>query len=129
MICKFLTAILCFALAACGSSDVPKAEDPTPVLGCYKADEAPAILISRDDFTFEGGAHPLPFRYEFHKVGMMLAVPVSADTDGRQLVLRPSDDHFYRVLFDNSLPVIRVAFGPNGQLVDYRRTESRACAL
>ena len=69
----------------------------------------------------------IPYRYEMHKIGAILKMPVVAEViDGKSSFQR-SEDHFYRVLFVEGQPVIRVAFGKEGYLSDYVRYSSSNC--
>ena len=123
-----IVLLLCMALGAC-KFDEPQVLDPASILGCYSANQAPSILIAEDTMKAQGVARILQYRYAFRKVGPMIEVPLMAEVQRGKFALVPSEVHFYRVIFDDSGPLIRVAFGPTGELVDYRRTMPRACSF
>ena len=118
-----LIAILPVGLIVSGCFDFnePAAVDSTPVLGCYVAPEAPSLSIQPHGIRIGRSSEILPLRYEQHKVGMVLAIPMVASVDGGRLEIRSGDTHFYRVLGTNNGPVIRVAASPDGTLWQYER--------
>lgn len=42
--------------------------------------------------------------------------------------LERGEEHFYRVLWTNGRPVIRVAFGAEGIIQDYERSSANSCS-
>jgi hypothetical protein len=123
------TACLAIALllSGCTDFDEPSAVDPTTILGCYLAPDAPALSIQQTGIRIGQGPEVLPFRYEQMKVGMVLAIPMIASSGEAGLELKGGEEHFYRVLMTDAGPVIRVAFGPDGTLRDYERRSKSPC--
>jgi hypothetical protein len=114
-------------LSGCTDFDEPSAVDPTPILGCYLAPEAPTLSIQQEGVRIEEGPEVLPFRYQQEKVGMVLAIPMVASVGGGGFELKGGEEHSYRVLWTDAGPVIRVAFGPGGTVRDYQRHSGSPC--
>lgn len=74
-----------------------------------------------------GAEATIPYRYEMHKIGAVLKMPVAAEMVGGKSTFQLSEDHFYRVIFAVGQPVIRVAFGKEGNLSGYVRYSSSDC--
>lgn len=89
------TASLAVALlfSGCMDFDEPSAVDPTPVLGCYLAPEAPALSIQRAGVQIAAVSEVLQFRYEQSKVGMVLAIPMVASVGEGGLQLERGEEH------------------------------------
>ena len=114
-------------VSGCTDFDEPAAVDPTPVVGCYIAPDAPSLRIQLNGVRIEQSPQILPFQYEQAKVGMVLAIPMVASVGQSGFELGSGDEHFYRVLWINGGPVIRVAFAPDGIIRDYERSAKEAC--
>lgn len=120
------SALLAATLTACTFSE-PKSDDPTSILGCYTAPNAPAFRLVAEGMQFDRSQLPVPFRYEFRKSGYVLDLPLSAnEVDGR-LAFSPGEGHLYPVVPTEAGPTIRVAFGPSARLVNYRRSAAAGC--
>jgi hypothetical protein len=76
----------------------------------------------------EGSAAAIPFRYEAAKVGYGIKVRLDASHSNGRLSFVPSpNEYFYRRALFTDPPVIIVAFGPEGTIVNYRRSEDARC--
>ena len=117
------------AVAAC--SDFPEREalDATPIYGCYIASGSPTFIVKSTGVRIAGAKKTIPFRYEMHKIGAVLKIPIEADVVGGKNIFQQSDDHFYRVIFSGGQPIIRVAFGKEGYLSDYVRYPANDCEM
>ena len=116
-------------LAGCMEFDEPEPVDPAPILGCYTAPNAPFINVAANGVSIEHLAESIPFSYQQRKVGMIIVMPVLAQTADGQFDFRRSEDHFYRVIHTSRGPLIRIAFGPQGFLKDYKRQSSADCEI
>jgi hypothetical protein len=114
-------------LSGCDGFKEPSTVDPTPVLGCYIAPDAPALSIQKAGVQIAHGSEVLPFRYQQAKVGMVLATPLVASVDKGAFRLQKGDEHFYRVLWTDTKPTIIVVFGPEGITRNYERGSKTAC--
>jgi len=123
----FILALL-LTLVGCSQFSDPSPADAAPILGCFRAAGAPSLLIDGHGMKIGGRGEIVPYQYGSHKIGMMLRVPLSAEIKDQRFTLQHSDDHLFRVLFDNGKPIIRVAFGPNGTLVDYHLEADLRCS-
>jgi hypothetical protein len=121
--------LLLSLLLGCSEFREPEAQDPSPVFGCYMSSSAPAFALGPQGLMLNSTQKTVPFRYEFRKVGMIVRAPISANVEGGRYVFRNSDDRFYRVIFSAGQPIIRVAFGKEGYIVDYVRYPSTNCKL
>jgi hypothetical protein len=75
-----------------------------------------------------GSQAVFPFRYEARKVGYGIDVPLEATEANGRLSFTPSqDNYFYRRTPFSDPPIIIVAFGPQGTVVNYRRTDDGHC--
>lgn len=127
---RFLRCLL--ALMVVGGCDgpefpEPEAQDPSPILGCYTAPDAPSFVIDASTMKFRGDAKNVSYRYELPKIGTVLRVPMDAAIVHDRLTFTPSEDRFYRVLHTSAGPIIRVAFGREGLLRDYQRKPLDRC--
>src|SRR6476660_3642770 len=93
-------------LSGCADFDEPSATDPSPIYGCYRAPEAPALSFQRIGVQIAGSTEALPYRYEQNRVGMMLAVPMTASVSNGEFALQKGEEHFYRVIWASGRPVI-----------------------
>lgn len=116
-------------VAGCGDPEFsePAAQDPAPILGCYTAPDAPSFVIDASTMKFSRDAKEVSYRYELPKVGTVLRVPMDAAIVHDRLTFTPSEDRFYRVLHTSAGPIIRIAFGREGLLRDYRREAIDQC--
>ncbi|WP_452655578.1 hypothetical protein [Sphingomonas bisphenolicum] len=105
----------------------PSAQDPSPILGCYVAPDAPWFVIDASTVKFAGDGKGVSYRYELPKVGTVLRVPMDAAIVDGRLIFTPSEDRFYRVLHTSAGPVVRVAFGKEGLLRDYQHKSLDEC--
>ena len=119
--------LISLLLSGCTDLAAPRAVDPAPVFGCYVASAAPALSLSQAGVQIAESPEVLPFRYEQAKVGMVLAVPMVASIDQSGFQLKRGKEHFYRVLWTEAGPIIRIAFGPEGTIRDYQRRSTSAC--
>ena len=123
-----IVCVLLFGAAASCRSEAPKADDASPIYGCYVAEGAPSFSLSAAGMRVAGSATATPFRYEFRKVGYGIAVPLEARRANGRLSFGPSeDDYFYRLARLSDPTVIIVAFGSDGLVTNYRRSESARC--
>ena len=124
-----LIAILPFGLLVWGCTDFtePDVLDPSPVWGCYVAAQGPSLSVQSNGVRVGQSSEILPLRYEQHKVGMVLAIPMIASVDRGTLEIRSGDTHLYRVLGTDEGPVIRVAANPDGTLWRYERRSQDPC--
>jgi hypothetical protein len=77
-----------------------------------------------------GSGAVVSFRYEARKVGYVISVPLEATDANGHLSFSPSqDDYFYRRAQFSDPPIIIVAFGPGGTVVNYRRSEDGRCVV
>src|SRR5690606_17757899 len=106
-----VTALL---LNGCADFDEPSAVDPTPVLGCYIAPEAPALSVQEEGLRIAEGTDALPFRYVQEKAGMILVIPMVALVNDDGFQIEHGEEHYYRVFWRDGRPFIRVAFAPDG---------------
>ncbi|RYE62015.1 MAG: hypothetical protein EOO82_00585 [Oxalobacteraceae bacterium] len=86
------------------------------------------MVVHKDTVTVEDLPEPVPLRYEQHKIGMVINVPIAAQIVAGRPAFAKSDDHSLRVTFKGSDPVIRVAFGQQGYIYEYTRQTSADCA-
>lgn len=114
-------------VSSCVDFDEPEAKDPSPILGCYGATQAPSFSLERAGIKIEGMTGHLPFSYQFRKVGMTLKVPLDAQLIDGQFKFKAGDDYIYRVFHTSDGPVIRIAFGPNGVIRDYAQLSRSPC--
>lgn len=112
----------------CGDFKEPEARDATSIIGCYTAPDAPTFVVQAKVVKFAKDGTMVSFRYEFRTVGTVLRMPMVAETVDGQFDFTPADDHFYRVLHTDAGPIVRVAFGPDGTIVDYKRKSPGECA-
>ncbi|RVT40749.1 hypothetical protein [Sphingobium algorifonticola] len=119
--------LLLLLLLGCSEFREPEAQDPSPVFGRYMSPSAPAFVLGPRGLRLNATEESVPFRYELGKVGMIVRAPISANVEGGRYVFRKSDDRFYRVIFSSGQPIIQVAFGKKGYLVDYVRYPSTTC--
>lgn len=104
------TAALCWALSAssCDIYKEPKELDPTPFLGCYSDNELFLRLYKKylavNDQIFA-------YEIEFRKVGLgvntMFAVMIRPSGD--LFIAQSEIPMFYRITYDNGVPIIIVA--------------------
>lgn len=124
----FLLPIAAVTIVACSDFSPPKKADPAPIIGCYKAEGAPMLIVNTDSVTVGGLPQAVPFRYEQRRVGMVMNVPIAAQIVSGRPTFAKSDEHLLRVIFKDSEPVIRVAFGQQGYIYEYTRHTWAACA-
>ncbi|HEX7873627.1 MAG TPA: hypothetical protein VF475_11990 [Sphingobium sp.] len=124
---SFFALAIIAAVAACSDFPEPEALDAAPLYGCYAAAGSPSLAVEATGVKIAGAGAAIPYRYEMHKIGAVLKMPVAAEMVGRKRSFQRSDDHFYRVLFVDGQPAIRVAFGKEGNLSDYVRYTSNDC--
>jgi hypothetical protein len=115
-------------VAGCDKFQEPDAMDPAPIVGCYTAQNAPSLNIGLSALKIEGAGRPVPFRYEFRKVGAVIRAPIDSTEAGGKLNFKPSDEHMFRVFHTHAGPVIRATFGRQGIVVDYVRQPSGRCS-
>jgi hypothetical protein len=126
---RILWALLFVSVASCHLEE-PRAEDARAIYGCYAAKGAPSFFLSASGMRVEGSAAPIPFRYKSAKVGYGIEVPLDASRSNGRLSFVPSaEDYFYRRAPFSDPPVIIVAFGPDGTVVNYRRSEDARCLV
>jgi hypothetical protein len=118
---------IAFLLSGCTDFAEPSLVDPTNVLGCYLAPQAPELSVRQAGIQIGHDPEVLPFRYEQRKVGMVLAIPMVASAGEGGLELKRGEEHLYRVLSTAAGPVITVAFGPDGTIREYKRRSSEPC--
>ncbi len=124
---RIVWTLLLVSVVACHLEE-PRAEDAGAIYGCYAAEGAPSFFLSASGMRVEGAAAPIPFRYEYAKVGYGIEVPLGASRSNGRLSFVPSaEDYFYRRAPFSDPPVIIVAFGPEGTVVNYRRSEDARC--
>lgn len=114
-------------VVGCTDFDEPAAVDPSPVVGCYVAPEAPSLSVQSNGVRIGQRPAVLPLRYEQHKVGMVLEIPMVASDDRGEFEIRSGDKHFYKVLMTEDGPVILVAAYPDGTLRHYERRSQNPC--
>lgn len=125
---KLLTILpIGLIVAGCTDFDEPATVDPSPVVGCYVAPEAPSLSVQSNGVRIDESPAVLPFHYEQRKVGMVLEIPMVASDDRGEFEIRAGDKHFYRVLMTNDGPMIRVAAYPDGTLRQYKRRSQNPC--
>ena len=124
-----LVAILPTGLIVSGCTDFNESEalDPSPVLGCYVAADAPSLSVQSNGVRVGQSSEILPLQYEQRKVGMVLSIQMIASVDRGKLEIRSGDTHLYRVLGTEKGPVIRVAANPDGTLWHYERRSQDPC--
>jgi len=114
-------------VTACSDFPEPETLDAAPLYGCYVATGSPTFAVTAKGVRITGAGAAIPYRYETHKIGAVLKMPVVAEVVGGKSTFQRSEDHFYRVLFVEGQPVIRVAFGKEGNLSNYVRYTSSDC--
>ena len=123
-----LIPVLC-TLTSCRFAASP-AEDATLIFGCYSAPDAPTFRLGPDGMRVAGSGAVVPFRYEARKVGSGINVPLEATDANGHLSFTPSQqDYFYRRAQFSDPAIIIVAFGHEGTVVNYRRSEDARCAV
>lgn len=123
------TLLLLVSVASCHLKE-PRAEDARAIYGCYAAEGAPSFFLSASGMQVEGLATPIPFRYESAKVGYGIKVPLNANrSNGHLSFARSAEDYFYQRAPFSDPPVIIVAFGLEGKVVNYRRLEDARCVI
>ena len=124
---RILWALL-FASAASCAFEEPRGEDARAIYGCYAAEGAPSFFLNKAGMRVKGSAASIPFRYVSEKVGYGIMVPLNANrSNGRFSFVPSAEDYFYRRAPFSEPPVIIVAFGPEGKIVNYRRSEDSRC--
>lgn len=122
---------LCLSAAVlvvgCDAFKEPETMDPAPIVGCYTAQNAPSLNIGFSAIRVAGNDRPVPFRYEFRKIGAVIMVPMDSTEVGGRFNFEPSGEHMFRVFHTDAGPVIRAAFGRRGLVVDYVRQPSGRC--
>ena len=58
---------------------------------------------------------------------MVLSIPMVASVDEGGFHLERGEEHFYRVIWDDGRPIIRVAFAPDGTIRNYERRTENPC--
>jgi len=91
------------------------------------APDAPSFTIGSAGVRIVDSGQVIPFRYEKAKIGAVLRMPVAADSVGGKNIFQRSDDHFYRIIYSAGHPIIRIAFGKEGDLKNYVRHPSTDC--
>lgn len=116
-----------FLLYGCADFDEPKAVDPAPVVGCYVAPDAPALSVEQAGVRIGQSTEILPYQYQQRKVGMILIMPMVATVREGEFQIGGGEEHFYRVIWNDGRPIIRIAFGPNGIIREYKRRSQNPC--
>ena len=125
---KSIPNLVCaLLLSGCADFDQAEAVDPAALLGCYVAPTSPSISIGQAGVQIGRSPEVLPYRYEQHKVGMVLRTPMVASVEEGRFQLASGDEHFYRVLWTDSEPLIRVVFYPDGTVKNYQRRSLETC--
>lgn len=102
--------------------------DAAPLYGCYVATDSPTLAVTATGVRIAGTTATIPFRYEMHKIGPGLSMRVMPNMiDGKRAFQQSEGQFFYRVLFLEGRPVIRVAFGKGDHSRDYVRYPSSNC--
>jgi hypothetical protein len=122
-----LSATVVAAVSSCGFHE-PAADDASAIYGCYRAPNASSFDLGAGGLRIEGAAAPIPFRYEFRKVGYVLNVPLVAHEVAGHFRLLGGDSHFYRVVASGNGPVIVVASAPNNAVLNYTRSTPALCS-
>ena len=122
--------ILPFVAVAAYQPEQPREGDAGAIYGCYVAPGAPSFILGASGMRVEGSAAPIPFRYDFAKVGYGTPVPLNASlTNGHRSVARSAEDYFYRRSPFSDPPIIIVAFDRKETVVNYRRVENARCVI
>jgi hypothetical protein len=120
--------VLSLALATSCHPDTRGLEQPSEIYGCYTAPDAPSFTLGSAGMRVKGASGPVPFRYEFKKIGYVVAVPLNADHSGGRFSFSRGNDHYYRMVPSDAGPTILVAFGDEGSLVTYMRSAPASCS-
>lgn len=125
---KLVTSLpLLMMVAGCTNFSEPEAVDPSPVVGCYFAPDAPSLSVQSNGVRIGESPAVLPLRYTQHKVGLILEIPMVASVENGEFDIMSGDTHLYRVLMTDSGPIILVAAYPDGTLRHYKRHSQNPC--
>jgi hypothetical protein len=119
-------------LSACGGPS-PIPADPSPIVGCYIAPDAPPLNVEATRITVADTAQAFPYEYfdvagtvgDFH----MMQAPFRAKMVGNELKYLHSDLFLYLVIQEKDAQpkiVINTSFG--GPIKSYQRSAAADCA-
>lgn len=111
----------------CSEFKQPEPRNPSQIVGCYGASGAPTIEVGMTHLRVVNASISIPYTYEERKIGMVIRTSLEAETSNGQLTLEPGDDHLFRVSFQDGQPLITFAFGPAGEVVNYRLVPRGNC--
>lgn len=124
-----LWTLFLVSVASCQFAE-PTAEDASAIYGCYAAEGAPSFSLSIAGMRVEGSPKSVPFRYLHRKVGYGVEVALDAShSNGRLSMIKSDEVFFYQRAPLSDPPVIIVAFGPEGPVVNYRRSDDTRCEV
>ena len=86
---KLVTALpLLMMVAGCTDFNEPEAVDPSAVMGCYVAPDAPSLSVQSNGVRIGESPAVFPLRYTQHKVGMGFEIPMVASVEKGEFDIR-----------------------------------------
>lgn len=129
-ICLPLLTVASSCVASCGLDKSDAALDAHQIYGCYTAPGAPWFTLTASGMRVEGSSATVPFHYDGMKVGAVIVVRLDATHSRENFTFVPSaEESFYRRVPFSDPPVIIVPFGPDGEVVNYSRSDEERCRV